>query len=70
MDRYDNATKLKTDTGKPFYKSKVYPNIPLSSTDIYVITTIGDRLDLLAYEFYQDVSLAQKLNSPTLYLPL
>ena len=57
MDRYDNATKLKTDTGKPYYKSKVYPNIPLSSTDIYVITTSGDRLDSLAYSYYRDPTL-------------
>ena len=57
MDRYDNATKLKTDTGKPYYKSKVYPNIPLSSTDIYVITTSGDRLDSLALSYYRDPTL-------------
>jgi hypothetical protein len=57
MDRYDNATKLKKDTGKPYYNSKVYPNIPLSSTDIYVITTSGDRLDSLAYSYYRDPTL-------------
>jgi phage tail protein X len=29
----------------------------LSENDIYVITDFGDRLDLLAYQFYQDVTL-------------
>ena len=44
------------DHVKPYYKQKYYPNIPLSSTDEYVITTIGDRLDSLAYSYYRDVN--------------
>ena len=55
--RYDNATILTTPQGKPYYKGKQYPNIPLSETDVYVVTTIGDRLDLLAYSYYRDVNL-------------
>lgn len=50
-------TILKTSDGKPYYKGKQYPNIPLSSEDIYVITTIGDRLDYLAYTYYRDSEL-------------
>jgi nucleoid-associated protein YgaU len=34
-----------------------YPAVPLSSNDIQVITTDGDRLDLLANQFYNDSSL-------------
>jgi hypothetical protein len=55
--RYNNATILKTKDDKPYYKAKVYPNIPLSITDVYVITTIGDRLDSLAYSYYKDPNL-------------
>ena len=55
--RYDNKTTLSTPQGKPYYKAKVYPNIPLSESDVYVITTVGDRLDLLAYSYYNDVNL-------------
>ena len=55
--RYDNKTTLTTPQGKPYYKAKVYPNIPLSESDVYVITTVGDRLDLLAYNYYRDVNL-------------
>jgi len=55
--RYDNKTILKTPQDKPYYKNKVYPNIPLSEEDVYVITTIGDRLDSLAYSYYRDVNL-------------
>ena len=55
--RYNNKTILRTDQGKPYYKGKQYPNIPLSENDIYVITTIGDRLDSLAYSYYRDSDL-------------
>jgi hypothetical protein len=34
-----------------------YPSIPYSNDDIQVITTEGDRLDLLAQQFYTDSSL-------------
>jgi hypothetical protein len=58
MNRYDNSTIETTPiTGKQYYKQKYYPNIPLSSTDEYVITTIGDRLDTLAYSYYRDSTL-------------
>jgi hypothetical protein len=57
MTRYDNKTILKTSQGKPYIKGKQYPNIPLSETDVYVITTVGDRLDLIAYNYYNDVNL-------------
>jgi hypothetical protein len=57
MARYDSYTILRTSDGKPYIKGKQYPNIPLSANDVYVITTIGDRLDLLAYSYYRDVSL-------------
>lgn len=57
MARYDNNTILKTTDGTPYYKGKSYPNIPLSESDVYVITTIGDRLDYLAYRYYRDSEL-------------
>jgi len=55
--RYDKTTILKTQNGRPYYKSKIYPQIPYTESDIYVITTIGDRLDLLAYLYYKDATL-------------
>ena len=57
MNRYDNPTIEYTSQGKRFYKQKFYPIIPLSETDDYVITTIGDRLDSLAYSYYRDSTL-------------
>jgi nucleoid-associated protein YgaU len=56
--RYDKSTILKTEyTNRPYYKGRFYPNIPLSENDVYVITTVGDRLDSLAYSYYNDATL-------------
>jgi len=59
MNRYENSPILvKTCCGnKPYYKGKFYPNIPLSESDEYIITTVGDRLDSLAYSYYNDSTL-------------
>ena len=40
-----------------YYKPNFYPVIPLNVDDIYVLTVFGDRLDLLANQFYNDVNL-------------
>jgi nucleoid-associated protein YgaU len=57
MNRYDNPTILTTQQGKPYWKGKTYPNIPTSESDVYVVTSIGDRLDLLAFQYYNDATL-------------
>jgi hypothetical protein len=58
MNRYEDGIILKTEyTNRPYYKGKYYPNIPLSESDVYVITNVGDRLDNLAYAYYNDATL-------------
>jgi len=52
--RYTTRDIIQTLTGTKYLKLKRYPNIPLTEDDIYVITTIGDRLDLLAYSYYKN----------------
>ena len=52
-----NIRIKKNSEGKRYYKPLKYPDIPLSPNDIYITTTIGDRLDNLAHQFYNDVSL-------------
>ena len=39
------------------YATSRYPEIPLSTNDIYVYTSQGDRYDLLALNYYRDSSL-------------
>lgn len=49
--------KVKNLDKKRIYRALKYPEIPLSIDDLYIITTDGDRLDLLANQFYQDVDM-------------
>ena len=48
---------IRTLNRKRTYRALKYPEIPLSINDIYVITNDGDRLDLLANQFYKDVDM-------------
>jgi hypothetical protein len=57
MSRYLNNRTKKTIDGKTVYSPKIYPNIPLRDDDVYVATETGDRLDTLAYDYYDDSSL-------------
>lgn len=56
MGRYTNIDIKKDLKGRRYYLNSVYPDIPLSEEDIYVITTGGDRYDTLAQQFYGDSS--------------
>ena len=69
------TTKLNV-TGSLYYVTNVYPEIAPTDNDYYVITTVDDRLDLLAYDFYQDSSLwwiissANALPGDSIYPPV
>lgn len=52
--RYQTIEELKSDSGRRYFKNAIYPEIPVSEDDIYVITTGGDRYDTLAQQFYGD----------------
>jgi nucleoid-associated protein YgaU len=56
MNRYQNIPQTKYQR-KRAYQTTRYPEIPFSENDIYVITTDGDRFDLLAQEYYNDSTL-------------
>jgi hypothetical protein len=77
INRYQNISIIKNSTGTRYYKDNKYPRIPLSVNDIYVITTIGDRFDLLALQYYGDSSLwwvisiaNETLPQNSLYIPV
>jgi len=73
MDRYNVANTIKVkdrrgrlldgfDTRTPIPSRTLlgqtrYPVIERSSDDIFIETRIGDRFDMLAHEFYSDVTL-------------
>jgi hypothetical protein len=58
MNRYRNTKIInQPDTNIKYYRDTKYPLIPLSTNDIYVITTDGDRYDKLALQYYNDSTL-------------
>ena len=57
MNRYSNI-KMKVDReGKKYRRNLIFPEIPESLNDLYLITTAGDRFDTLALNYYKDSSL-------------
>lgn len=57
-NRYKFPNNIKTDEfGTTVYTSILYPTIPTSDDDIYIITKETDRLDMLAYRYYSDTTM-------------
>jgi hypothetical protein len=76
MNRYQNIPIIKNSEDTRYYRDNKYPRIPLSVNDIYVISTAGDRFDLLALQYYGDSSLwwaisiaNENLSQNSLYIP-
>ena len=57
MARYTNIPLILSNSEKPMLQTVRYPEIPRSESDIYVYTTIGDKYDILAQQYYGDSSL-------------
>lgn len=57
MGRYSTAKILKNNNSKRYYDTIIIPNPDISTSDIYIQTTTPDRLDRLAYIFYEDETL-------------
>jgi len=56
MNRYQNIPQTKIDK-KLVYVTSRYPEVPVTSDDVYVYTVQGDRFDVLAQQYYKDSSL-------------
>lgn len=52
-------TKSGNDQDFDFRKqdSTIYPKIEPSDNDIFVVSNVGDRLDLLAFQYYGDATM-------------
>lgn len=59
MDRYRNTVEFikHTDGKTRRYETMYYPKFERKTTDVYIIAKRGQRLDLLAAEYYNDVEL-------------
>lgn len=50
MERYRDIKTIETET--PYRATVIYPLVPESETDYYVISSTGDRFDILSQQFY------------------
>ncbi len=50
MERYKDIQVIGTET--PYKATTVYPFVPEAESDYYVISTSGDRFDILSQQFY------------------
>jgi len=56
--RYQYTTQtIDKDNKHRKYQTTIYPKIEPDDSDIFVVSNIGDRLDLLANIYYGDVTL-------------
>jgi hypothetical protein len=56
-NRYRDIREITSQQSIRYKINPIYPEIPPSPEDYYVITTAGDRYDILALQFYNDSSL-------------
>lgn len=54
MNRYTDIETSTSENGKTFRRNPIYPSIPPSAQDFYIVSTVGDRYDTLALKFYGD----------------
>jgi len=57
MSRYTDQPTTTGSMGNQMYTTTKYQKIPLSFEDLYVYSTIGDRYDELALQYYNDSTL-------------
>ena len=76
INRYQNISITKNRLSGPnMYVNAVYPDIPVTNDDSYVITVLGDRLDLMAQNIYGDagywvfIAAANSLPGDSLFPP-
>lgn len=50
--RYEILTRLKDSNSRLYLANPIYPTIPETVDDFYIISTQGDRYDLLSDRFY------------------
>lgn len=73
-NRYLHTNIKETKSKKRYLESTIYPKVPPTDNDIYIITEQGDRLDILANKYYQNPSMwwviatANNINDANFYI--
>jgi nucleoid-associated protein YgaU len=55
--RFSKDTTGRKTVSKEVLKTQIIPQIDTNNGDIFILSKIGDRLDRLAYLYYEDASL-------------
>lgn len=66
---YRPIVKLDADNKRRYYKTILYSDTDKTDSDIYVVTVIGDRLDLLAAKYYNRAELWWLIASCNPHIP-
>lgn len=77
MQRYEQfAEIIQASQRKRRYSTLYYPRFERKTSDIYIITKLSDRMDLLAYQYYGDprywpiIAKANNLHNATIKPPV
>tara|TARA_A100001388_G_scaffold90111_1_gene65205 strand:- start:453 stop:767 length:315 start_codon:yes stop_codon:yes gene_type:complete len=58
MSRYKNTVvKINKENGSRVYGLTLYPTIPIQDGDEFIYPFDGERVETIAYKYYQDTSL-------------
>lgn len=73
--RYSNTQSVANkNTKQKYLESTIYPKIKPSNNDVYIISEQGDRLDILAKNYYGDsemwwiIAIANNINDAVFYI--
>lgn len=73
--RYSNTNVVENkNTKKKYFESTIYPKIKPNNNDVYIISEQGDRLDILAKNYYGDaklwwiIAVANNINDAVFYI--
>lgn len=75
MSRYRKSLIIRDEQRKRRLDTTIIPFIPLDSSDVFIVTTSPERLDLLADRFYGDsskwwiIASANNLGKGTFHIP-
>lgn len=74
-NRYIYTKTLKdSNTNRSYMESTIYPKIKPTDNDLYIVTQAGDRLDLLAKKYYNNlnfwwiIAVANNINDGNFYV--
>lgn len=75
MSRYQKSEIIRDEQRRRRLDTTLIPTIPLDSSDIFIVTTTPERIDLLADRFYGDstkwwiIASANNLGKGTFHIP-